>query len=94
MAPQAGSTYFPETGHNVGPRFGAYWRANGGLAQFGYPLTEPFEQRLEDGKVYTVQYFERVRLELHPEHAAPYQVELGQFGRLILGPTGGPGLPR
>lgn len=91
---EAGSTYFSETGHNVGPRFGAYWRANGGLAQFGYPLTEPFEQRLEDGQVYTVQYFERVRLELHPEHAAPYQVELGQFGRLILGPTGGPGLPR
>ncbi len=93
VAPQAGYTYFPETGHNVGPRFGAYWRANGGLAQFGYPLTEPFEQRLEDGQVYTVQYFERARFELHPENPAPYQVELGQFGRIILGPTGGPNLP-
>ena len=93
VAPQPGMTHFAATGHNVGPRFHAYWRANGGLEPFGYPLTEPFDQRLEDGKSYTVQYFERVRFELHPENPAPYQVELGQFGRLILGPTGGPNLP-
>jgi hypothetical protein len=31
-----------------------------------------------------VQYFERVRLEYHPENAAPqYQVLLGQFGRRV-----------
>ncbi len=82
--PLAGSEYFPETGHNVGPRFMAYWTANGGLAQFGYPLSAPFEQQLEDGKTYTVQYFERARFELHPENAAPYDVLLGQFGRRIL----------
>ena len=93
VAPQPGMTHFAVTGHNVGPRFMAYWRANGGLETFGYPLTEPFDQRLEDGQVYTVQYFERARFELHPENPAPYQVELGQFGRLILGPTGGPNLP-
>ncbi len=84
VPPQGGYAHFPQTGHNVGPRFGAYWRANGGLAQFGYPLTEPFEQRLEDGKTYTVQYFERARFELHPENAAPYDILLGQFGRRIL----------
>ena len=84
-APLAGATYFPETGHNVGPRFGAYWQANGGLAQFGYPLTEVFTETLEDGNAYTVQYFERARLELHPEHVnTPYEVQLGQFGRRVL----------
>ena len=93
VPPQPGMTHFAVTGHNVGPRFMAHWQANGGLEQFGYPLTEPFDQRLEDGRVYTVQYFERARFELHPEHPTPYQVELGQFGRLILGPTDGPALP-
>ena len=87
---EAGSTYFPTTGHNVGPRFATYWMDHGGLAQFGYPLSEPFAQTLEDGQPYTVQYFERARFEYHPENAAPYDVLLGQFGRRILaeGDTG------
>ena len=84
-APLAGDDYFAETGHNVDARFMAYWLSNGGLAQFAFPLTEPFEQRLEDGKLYLVQYFERARFEHHPEHAGtPYEVLLGQFGRTIL----------
>ncbi len=85
VPPQDGYTHFVETGHNVGPRFGSYWRANGGLAQFGYPLSELFEQRLEDGNAYLVQYFERARFEYHPENAPPYDVLLGQFGRRLLG---------
>jgi len=84
---EAGYRYFPETGHNVGPRFAAYWEAHGGLAQFGFPLSEPFEQTLESGETYTVQYFERARFEYHPENAAPYDVLLGQFGRQILAST-------
>ena len=85
-APQAGATYFPETGHNVGGSFIDYWRANGGLAQFGFPLTELHEERLVPGSptTYLVQYFERARFEYHPEHAPPYDIELGQFGRQIL----------
>ncbi len=100
-APLAGGAYFAATGHNVDARFLAYWQFNGGLAQFGFPLTEPFEQQLEDGNTYTVQYFERARFEAHPENAAPHDVLLGQFGRRILddatairtiaiAPTGGP----
>ncbi len=81
---QPGQQYFPQTGHNVGGRFLAYWEANGGLAQFGLPLSELFRERLEDGQEYTVQYFERARLEHHPENAPPYDVLLGQFGRRIL----------
>jgi hypothetical protein len=76
--------YFPETGHNLGGRFLAYWQANGGLAQFGFPIGEVSEQGLEDGRTYPVQYFERARFEYHPENPPPYDVLLGQFGRQIL----------
>jgi len=80
----AGGRYFPETGHNVPPRFAAYWERNGGLAQFGLPLSEMIRERLDDGQEYDVQYFEHARFELHPENAAPYDVLLGQFGRRFL----------
>ncbi|HEX5502062.1 MAG TPA: hypothetical protein VFW96_05535 [Thermomicrobiales bacterium] len=83
-ARRAGATYFDKTGHNVAPDFAAYWQAHGGLDQFGFPLTEEIQERLDDGRTYTVQYFERARFERHPENAAPYDIELGQFGRRIL----------
>ena len=70
---------------NVIPQFMAYWTANGGLAQFGYPISELVTETLEDGKPYQLQYFERARFELHPENQPPYDVLLGQFGRRILG---------
>jgi len=53
--------YFPETQHNLCAGFRAYWEHFGGLAAFGYPLSEEF---VEDGMV--VQYFERARFEWHP----------------------------
>ena len=87
--PLAGATFFAETGHNLRGRFADYWRAKGALPQFGYPISEEFVETLEDGKPYTVQYFERARLEYHPENADPrYQVLLGQFGRRILAEGG------
>ena len=76
-----GKRFFGETGHNVGGPFGAYWDANGGLAQFGFPISEEFTETLEDGQPYTVQYFERARFEYHPANPGAYQVLLGQFGR-------------
>ena len=84
VAPVAGRAYFPETGHTLGGRFREYWEANGGLSQFGIPLTEELVERLEDGREYRVQYFERARFEYHPENAAPYDILLGQFGRAVL----------
>lgn len=84
-APRPGADYFPATGHNLGGRFREFWLANGGLAVFGLPLTEEVEERLGDGNIYRVQYFERARLEYHPENPAPYDVLLGQFGRIALG---------
>jgi hypothetical protein len=84
-APIGGAHYFGETAHNLRGTFLRYWQRNGGLAQFGYPLSEEFSEVLEDGQTYVVQYFERARFEHHPENRPPYDVLLGQFGRRILG---------
>ena len=77
--------YSDKTGHFIVGAFFNYWYVNGGLAQFGHPLTEEFEETLEDGRTYRVQYFERARFEHHPENAAPYDILLGQFGRHFWG---------
>ncbi len=82
--PDSTQIWFPQTGHNVPADFYRYWSDQGGLAQLGLPLTEPYMQRLEDGKTYQVQYFERARFEWHPENPAPYSILLGQFGRMML----------
>lgn len=79
---RAGGRYFGDTGHNV-VLFLAYWEANGGVARFGLPLTE---ERREispaNGQTYTVQYFERGRIEWHPEAAGTAnEFLLGQIGR-------------
>jgi predicted secreted protein len=70
---------FTETGKCVGGRFLSYWRQNGGLAAFGYPLSD---ELTESGR--PVQYFERQRFELHAENAAPYDVQLGRLGDELL----------
>lgn len=81
--PQESRRFSPETGHTMGGDFLAYWEQNGGLPQFGFPISAEFTETL-DGKPYTVQYTERARFELHPENTAPNNVLLGQFGRQIL----------
>ena len=81
-APQGGSArFFPETGHNLNV-FRRYWERNGGLARFGVPTTEELREVSKgDGREYTVQYFERARLEYHPEQAGgPFEVMLGLIG--------------
>jgi mono/diheme cytochrome c family protein len=81
----AGNVFFPETGHSVGPSFAAYWQANGGLARFGYPLSEQYNGIGSDGQPYTMQLFERARFELHPENPDGQQVLLGLLGAEELG---------
>ena len=81
FADQPGKVYFEETRHSLSEPFLSYWRNNGGLRIFGYPISEPFEERSQDdGKVYLVQYFQRNRFEYHPENQPPYDVLLGRLG--------------
>jgi hypothetical protein len=75
------SRFFSETGHTLTRPFRAYWERHGGLAQFGYPITDAFEQvSSAAGRAYTTQYFERARLEYHPEIAPPNDVVLSALG--------------
>ncbi len=89
LAPVPGTKdryYFQETGHTLGGTFKKYWDANGGLPIYGFPITEEFtETNPSDGKVYTVQYFERNRFEYHPENAGgKYEVLLGLLGNQLM----------
>jgi hypothetical protein len=74
---------FTQTGYSVCAPFSYYWQHNGGLARFGYPITPAMQETVE-GKTYLVQYFERRRMEYHPENAAPYDVLLGLLARDIV----------
>ncbi len=73
------TAYFGPTGHNVQGEFLHYFNENGGLDMFGFPRTEQFTQ---DG--YTVQWFQRAILELHPEASYPaLRVQQRPLGTLM-----------
>ena len=72
--------FFPQTGHSVHFAFLKFFRENGGIYIFGYPISQ---EVIEDGR--TVQYFQRSRFEYHPQHAGTrYEVQLGLLGDAIL----------
>ncbi|GAB4112014.1 MAG: hypothetical protein Fur005_14100 [Roseiflexaceae bacterium] len=81
--PSPGCRYFAVTGHQICGEFRRYWEQNGGLERFGYPITEALQEYQPEWGG-TVQYFERRRMELHPEFAGTqYEVLLGLLGRDI-----------
>ena len=84
--PNADTLVFPQTGHTVRGIFKRTWETRGGLELFGYPKTSQFYERNEaTGKYYLVQYFERVRMEYHPELAGtPYEVQFGLLGTEMM----------
>ncbi|HEX5690455.1 MAG TPA: META domain-containing protein, partial [Roseiflexaceae bacterium] len=84
--------YFAVTGFNVCLGFRTYWERNGGLERFGYPISSVMGEMIE-GKIYSVQYFERRRLEVHPENNPPYDILLGLLGREVLNMQGGANQP-
>jgi len=80
VASTATRAYFPETGHTLSNGFLNYWKTNGGLGVFGYPISEEMG---EDGT--TVQYFERARFEYHGDlEGTAYAVQLSPVGYLAL----------
>jgi dipeptidyl aminopeptidase/acylaminoacyl peptidase len=70
---------FETTGHCISGRIREFWAQNDGLRVFGLPITPPQEEEIEGRRV-QVQWFERNRLELHPENARPYDVLIGRLG--------------
>jgi hypothetical protein len=83
-APAAGCRYFAETGHSLCPPFRTFWERNGGLAVFGYPISEPADEPVEGGRTLSVQWFERNRFEHHPDLPAAYRVQLGRLGAELM----------
>ncbi|MEA3345243.1 MAG: hypothetical protein U9Q78_03215 [Chloroflexota bacterium] len=73
-----GAIYFPQTGHTVQGPFLVYFQAHGGSESFGYPITGEF---LHHGL--WVQYFEKARMEYHPENPPRYRVQLGLLGERL-----------
>lgn len=56
----------PVTGFAVSEPFASYWRANGGLAVFGRPVSEVTSGGKAFAECQSIQWFERARFELHP----------------------------
>ncbi len=78
VAPFAKSSkhvYFAATGHSLNNRFLDFWKANGGLAQFGFPISEPTDAG--NGRI--IQWFERARFEWSDSN--PDVVLMGLLGR-------------
>src|SRR5262245_40853439 len=74
---------FPETGQCISGRIREFWEQNGGLPVFGFPITPQRAETTASG-TFQSQWFERTRLELHPENAPPYDVLLGRAGDIRL----------
>ncbi len=88
--------FYPETSHRLCFGFKNYWNEHGGLPNFGFPISEEFDERNQeppagDGEIHTVQYFERARFEYHPEFkGTPYETLLGLLGSEYLVENGAP----
>jgi hypothetical protein len=76
--------FFDVTRHGVGGVFLEFWERNGGMETFGFPISEEFDEVLPDGNTYRVQYFERARLEYHPNLAGTeHTVQVGLLGTAL-----------
>jgi hypothetical protein len=70
--------YFTETAHYVRGEFLDLFKELPRSADLlGLPLTEEFPQQFTDGSILRVQYFERGRMEYHPQLPAGKRVQLG-----------------
>ena len=71
-----GCQKFPQTGFEVCSAFLDFFKANGGVVQFGYPISN-FEIHGD----LLVQYFQLTRFEWHPESKTSQPVRISNLGR-------------
>ena len=67
--------YFPESRNSVCYAFLDFFEKNGGVAQFGYPISG-----FEIHEDWIVQYFQNARFEWHPENSPGQWVVVSDFG--------------
>ena len=75
----AGQDYYQDTGHYLYGQFRDYWNANGGLLQFGFPISKVFNQKSTNGQTYPTQYLQRAVFEEHPENRGTQFEVLGRL---------------
>ncbi len=75
--------YFVETGHSACFVFRDFWLNQGALDRFGYPISE---FTIENGVM--VQYFQRTRMEWHPEKTNGQRVQLAPLGAIYFNAAG------
>ncbi len=80
-AKEGDSITISETGKTIRGPFMRYWLSNGATSTQGFPISDEMQEKSDtDGKLYTVQYFERAVFEYHPENQIPYDVLLSLLG--------------
>jgi peptidoglycan/xylan/chitin deacetylase (PgdA/CDA1 family) len=72
--------YIKETGHSLREPFLSYWYKNGGVENFGFPLSEEMAQLNLDGTFQIYQYFEKARLSRPLRADNPGDVRLDNLG--------------
>jgi hypothetical protein len=87
LRPGPGCRAFAETGRQICGRIRQFYEQNGDVQAFGKPISDQRAEAVES-KTFQAQWFERGRLELHPENAPPYDVLLGRLGAESLGRAG------
>ncbi|HUP28466.1 MAG TPA: serine hydrolase [Chloroflexia bacterium] len=78
--------FFPQTSQSITGDFYDYWLNNGGERVFGLPISPATDMvNPSDGKTYLTQWFQRARLEIHPEAPAGSKVVRGALGSELSG---------
>ncbi len=82
MAAQDDARYFSETGHWVtGDFLRFYERVSDPVQVYGYPITDAFQTgSVPQHPGMLVQYFQKARLEYHPENRPELQVTISPLG--------------
>jgi hypothetical protein len=83
----SGARYFATTQHTLSGRFLTWWLAHQGSTLLGAPISEPLVEGNNDGsgRRYLLQWFQKGRLEYHPENAGTrYEMQLGLVGLQAL----------
>lgn len=79
--------YFDQTGQAVSGEFLNYWQNNGGEQVFGYPISPSADMVSPvDGKTYMTQWFQRARMEIHPDLPPGDRVVLATLGSELQTP--------
>jgi beta-lactamase class A len=79
--------YFEATGQEVSGEFLTYWENRGGERLFGLPISPSADMvSHSDGNTYRTQWFERARMEYHPDLPEGSRVVLGLLGSELSAP--------